>query len=71
MIKLDDRLLSAAMRATGCKTKRATVEEGLRLLARVKGYRAIIALRGTIHWDGDGGRLRGEKARVREVAKTG
>ncbi|MEK6244051.1 MAG: type II toxin-antitoxin system VapB family antitoxin [Pseudomonadota bacterium] len=45
-IDIDDRLLSEAMRASGCKTKRATVEEGLRLLARKKAYRAILKLRG-------------------------
>ena len=55
-IDIDDRLLSEAMRASGCKTKRATVEEGLRLLVRKKAYRAILKLRGKIHWDGSAAR---------------
>ncbi|HYS90786.1 MAG TPA: type II toxin-antitoxin system VapB family antitoxin, partial [Bradyrhizobium sp.] len=35
-IEIDDELLSQAMRAAGLSTKRATVEEGLRLLVRVR-----------------------------------
>ena len=62
-IDIDDRLLSEAMRASGCRTKRATVEEGLRLLARKKAYRAILALRGKVHWEGDPGVLRRTKRR--------
>ncbi len=71
-IDIDDQLLREAMRASGCKTKRAAVEEGLRLLAHKKAYRAIIGLRGTIHWDGDSNSLRTEKMRVGlKVAKAG
>ena len=62
-IAIDDRLLAEAMRASGCKTKRATVEEGLRLLARKKAYRAILALRGQVHWEGDPDALRRGKGR--------
>lgn len=62
-IEIDDKLLSAAMRAGGFRTKRATVEEGLRLLARKKAYRAILALRGKIHWEGDPEALRRAKRR--------
>jgi Arc/MetJ family transcription regulator len=35
-IELDDDLLSAAMEATGLPTERATVEEGLRLLVKIR-----------------------------------
>jgi Arc/MetJ family transcription regulator len=62
-IDIDDKLLSEAMRVSGCKTKRATVQEGLRLLARQKAYRGILALRGKIHWEGDPGALRSLKRR--------
>ena len=71
-IDIDARLLSEAMRASGCKTKRATIEEGLRMLARMKACRAIAGLRGSIHWDGDSNALRREKTRIgMKVAKTG
>jgi Arc/MetJ family transcription regulator len=36
-IEIDDELLSSAMAAAGLRTKKATVEEGLKLLVRVKG----------------------------------
>lgn len=60
---IDDELLSLAMRASGCKTKRATVEEGLRLLVQNKTYREIIALRGKVHWEGGLGAIRRSKSR--------
>jgi len=52
-IDLDDDLVAAAMAATGLPTKKATVEEALRLLvARHDRRRAIDALAG-LGWDGD------------------
>ena len=35
-IEIDDTLLSHAMATSGLTTKRATVEEGLRLLVRIR-----------------------------------
>jgi Arc/MetJ family transcription regulator len=35
-IDIDDDLLSSAMAAAGLPTKKATVEEGLRLLVRIR-----------------------------------
>jgi Arc/MetJ family transcription regulator len=52
-IEIDDNLLSHAMAASGLTTKRATVEEGLRLLVRVrKQAKAVASLKGA-GWDGD------------------
>lgn len=52
-IEIDDALLSRAMTAAGLSTKRATVEEGLRLLVRVREQaRAVADLEG-LGWDGD------------------
>jgi Arc/MetJ family transcription regulator len=52
-IEIDDQLLSQAMTATGLSTKRATVEEGLRLLVQVRGQtKAFAELRG-LGWEGD------------------
>lgn len=62
-IEVDDRLLAEAMQAGGFKTKRAAVEVALRLLARKRAYREILALRHTVHWDGDPGALRRVKKR--------
>lgn len=52
-IVIDERLLSAAMRAGDFKTKKAAVEAGLRLLARKAAYQDIRRLRGQIKWEGD------------------
>jgi Arc/MetJ family transcription regulator len=52
-IEIDEELLSQAMRATGLPTKRATVEEGLRLLVRLrKQVEALAELKG-LGWEGD------------------
>jgi Arc/MetJ family transcription regulator len=52
-IDIDDKLMSQAMKASGLSTKRATVEEGLRLLIRVrKQVRGLAGLKG-LGWDGD------------------
>lgn len=52
-IEIDDELLSQAMRAAGLSTKRATVEEGLRLLVRVRNQvEALTELKG-LGWEGE------------------
>lgn len=52
-IDIDDDLLAQAMKATGLPTKRATVEEGLRLLVRMrKQAEALASLKG-LGWEGD------------------
>lgn len=52
-IEIDDELLAQAMKATGLSTKRATVEEGLRLLVRMrKQVKALANLEG-LGWEGD------------------
>ena len=52
-IDIDDRLMRQAMRSTGARTKRAVVEEGLRLLIQTKGQTSIRRLRGKVSWQGD------------------
>jgi Arc/MetJ family transcription regulator len=52
-IDIDDGLMRQAMRTSGARTKRAAVEEGLRLLIRTRGQRTIRRLRGKVAWDGD------------------
>lgn len=50
-IDIDDKLMEAAMAAGNFKTKREAVEEGLRMIKRRKAYEALLAARGTLHWD--------------------
>jgi Arc/MetJ family transcription regulator len=57
-IEIDDELLEQAMSATGLSTKRANVEEGLRLLVRLrKQAKAIIELKG-LGWEGNLSKMR-------------
>ena len=52
-IEIDDELMRQAMRSSGAPTKRAAVEEGLRLLIQTKGQVGIRRLRGKVKWRGD------------------
>ena len=52
-IVIDDKLMRDALRATGLKTKREAVEEGLRTLLRLKNQEAIRRFRGKLNWKGD------------------
>jgi len=52
-IEIDDELLSQAMQATGLPTKRATVEEGLRLLVRIRNQVEGLAELKGLGWEGD------------------
>ena len=52
-IVIDNSLMRQAMKSTGLSTKKAVVEEGLRLLIKVKGQGGIRRLRGKVEWEGD------------------
>ncbi len=52
-IEIDDKLMAEALKASGLPTKRAVVEEGLRLVLRQKRRRAILDLFGKVDWQGD------------------
>ena len=52
-IDIDDELMRTAMRASGAATKRAAVEQGLKLLIAVRGQGAIRRLRGKVKWTGN------------------
>lgn len=51
-IEIDDELMRKAMAATNATTKKAAVEEALRLLVQLKGQARIRELRGKIVWRG-------------------
>jgi len=52
-IVIDDKLMSAALRATGLKTKREAVEFGLRTLVRLGRQVELRRLRGKVTWQGN------------------
>jgi Arc/MetJ family transcription regulator len=50
-IVIDNSLVREVMKATGLATKRAVVEEGLRLLIKIRGQEGIRRLRGKVAWE--------------------
>ena len=52
-IVIDDDLMASAMSVSGARTKRETVEMGLRMLLRLRRQGEIRQLRGALDWTGD------------------
>jgi Arc/MetJ family transcription regulator len=57
-VVIDDRLMSRALRSSGCRTKRSAIETGLRLLVQVSSQQKLRALKGKIAWEGDLAQMR-------------
>jgi Arc/MetJ family transcription regulator len=65
-IDIDDRLMRQALRASGRATKRAVVDEALKLLVQTRSQASIRKLRGRIRWEGDLEASRRTRSAVRE-----
>jgi Arc/MetJ family transcription regulator len=52
-IVIDDELISEAMELSGAATKRKAVEDGLRLLVRLRRQERIRRARGRLQWTGN------------------
>jgi Arc/MetJ family transcription regulator len=52
-IEIDDKLMRDALKASGLKTKRAVVEEGLKVLIRLRRQKDVDKLFGKLKWEGD------------------
>jgi Arc/MetJ family transcription regulator len=52
-IVIDDQLLTDVQKITGIKTKKGVVEEGLKLLLRLKRQQAVRTRRGNLKWTGN------------------
>ena len=52
-IVIDDKLMKETLKATGLKTKREVVEQGLRTLLRLRQQEEIRRCRGKLAWQGD------------------
>lgn len=52
-IDIDDNLMREALEASGARTKRAAVEDGLRLLIQTRRQAGLRRLRGKVEWEGD------------------
>ncbi len=60
-VVLDDNLVKSALEASGYKTKKKAIEEGLKLLIDVRRQKRIRAFRGKLRWSGDLDRMRRDK----------
>ena len=58
-IVIDDKLMMDALKASGLKTKKEAVEQGLKLLVRRGQQQEIRKLRGRIQWEGNLDEMRG------------
>ena len=52
-IVIDQALIDRAQELTGLKTKRAIVEEALKMLIQLKEQAQVRNLRGKLQWEGD------------------
>jgi Arc/MetJ family transcription regulator len=52
-VELDDELMRQAMNASGKSTKKAVVEEALRLVVQLKRQEGIVKLFGRVRWEGN------------------
>lgn len=52
-VVIDEELMEQALRTSGCRTKRAAIESGLRLLVQVNIQQKLRQLKGKITWEGD------------------
>ena len=60
-ILLDEGLVKRALKLTGLKTKRALVQEALRVLIQIHEQEQIRTLRGNLTWQGDLAELRSDR----------
>ncbi len=60
-VVLDDDLMKSALKASGYRTKKKAIEEGLRLLIEVRRQKKIRAFRGKLKWSGDLDKMRRDK----------
>jgi Arc/MetJ family transcription regulator len=62
-IEIDDALMQQALAASGLRTKRAVVEEALRLYVCLKQQEQIKTAFGALPWDGDLDAMRRDRRR--------
>ena len=52
-IVIDDAIMKTALKIGGFKTKRAAIENALKLFIQIKGQQKIKNLKGKIKWEGN------------------
>ena len=57
-MEIDRDLMAKALKVSGFKTRKAAVEEGLRLLVRTRSQGRLRELRGKLRWEGSFDKMR-------------
>lgn len=52
-VVIDDTLMERALMLSGLQSQREAIEEGLRLLVRLKEQERLRTVRGKLRWEGD------------------
>jgi Arc/MetJ family transcription regulator len=60
-VVVDDNLMASALKASGLKTKKGAIEEGLKLLVQMQRQKAIKSFRGKLKWSGNLAEMRTDK----------
>jgi len=60
-VVIDDDLMTSALKASGKRTKKEAIEEGLRLLVRMRDQEEIRGFRGKLTWTGNLDEMRSDK----------
>lgn len=60
-VVIDYSLMNEALKASGFKTKRQAIEEGLRLLVHTRRQKRVRRLRGALNWEGSLDDMRRDK----------
>jgi Arc/MetJ family transcription regulator len=60
-VVIDDDLMESALKASGMKTKKGAIEEGLKLLVKIKYQERIKDFRGKLKWTGNLDEMRLDK----------
>ena len=60
-VVIDDSLMAAALKLSQARTKKAAIEEGLKLLVRMKRQARTRRYRGKLKWTGDLDKLRSDR----------
>ncbi len=60
-VVIDDKLMSVALKASGLKTKKDTIEAGLKLLVKLNRQSKLKSFRGKLKWSGNLDEMRADK----------
>jgi Arc/MetJ family transcription regulator len=52
-IEIDDEVMKEALSRSGLRTKKAVVDEALKLFVRLQRQKDLLALAGKVKWEGD------------------